>query len=60
MDQSKVEHEFVFARRPVQWVIFIGISCVILGMTYSREVSVRSGVEDASRVESKPGFQESG
>ena len=60
MDDSIVEHEFVFAKRPVQWVIVITISCVILGMTYSREVSVRSGVEDASRVESKPGFQESG
>ena len=60
MDDSTVEHEFVFAKRPVQWVIVITISCVILGMMYSREMSPRTGVESTSPVESTLGIRKSG
>jgi len=60
MDYQKLEREFVFAQRPVQWVIVITISCVIVGMLYSREVSLRSGVESANAVESAPRIQERG
>jgi len=60
MDDSKVDHELVFARRPVQWVIVVTISCLTLGMMQSREVSLRAGVESASPVESNLGIQERG
>lgn len=60
MDDSTVKHEFVFAKRPVQWVIVITISCVILGMMYSREMSPRTGVESTSPVESTLGIRKSG
>ncbi|MAI72629.1 MAG: hypothetical protein CMM01_17215 [Rhodopirellula sp.] len=60
MDESKVEYEFVFAKRPVQWVIVIAVSCVILGMMYSRGLSQRVGVEGGSTVESSPGIREKG
>jgi competence ComEA-like helix-hairpin-helix protein len=58
MHDSKVEYEFVFSKRPVQWVIVIAISCVILGMMHSREVSLRAGLKGASVVESSPGIRE--
>jgi competence ComEA-like helix-hairpin-helix protein len=35
MDESEVGTEFVFSKRPVQWIILCVISCVMLGMTYS-------------------------
>ena len=60
MDDSTVEHEFVFAKRPVQWVIVITISCVILGMMHSREMSPQDGVESTSPVESNLGIRKSG
>ena len=60
MNDSKVEHEFVFAKRPVQWVIVILVSCVILGMMHSREASLRAGVERLGEVESDSGIQERG
>ncbi len=60
MDDSTVEHEFVFAKRPVQWVIVITISCVILGMMYSREMSPQAGVESTSPAESNLGIRKSG
>ncbi len=46
MDESKDQHEFVFAKRPVQWVILIVISFVILVMMHSRKVSLPVGPED--------------
>lgn len=36
MDESEVGTEFVFSKRPVQWIILCIISSVMLGMTYSR------------------------
>ncbi len=50
MDESKDQHEFVFAKRPVQWVILIVISFVILVMMHSRQVSLPVGPEDTSMV----------
>lgn len=50
MDESKDQHEFVFAKRPVQWVILIVISFVILVMMHSRKVSLPVGPEDTSTV----------
>ncbi|MCH1442215.1 MAG: helix-hairpin-helix domain-containing protein [Rubripirellula sp.] len=50
MDESKDQHEFVFAKRPVQWVILIVISFVILVMMHSRQVSLPVGPEDTSTV----------
>ena len=60
MNDSKVEHEFVFAKRPVQWVIVIMITCVMLGMMHSREASLRAGVERLGEVESDPGIRDRG
>ena len=60
MNDSKVEHEFVFAKRPVQWVIVIMITCVMLGMMHSREASLLAGVERLGEVESDPGIRDRG
>ena len=59
MNDSKAEQELVFSKRPVQWVIVLMISCVILGRMLSRERLLRAGMESFGEVESDPSTRES-
>ncbi|HBV65592.1 MAG TPA: hypothetical protein DEF45_21515 [Rhodopirellula sp.] len=59
MNDSKAEQELVFSKRPVQWVIVLMISCVILGRMLSREALLRAGMESFGEVESDPSTRES-